>query len=142
MSQRKPPDLSWESFAQEQIRQAQSEGQFDNLPGFGQPIPDIDEPFDELWWIKAKMRREKLSLLPPGLQIRVDVERDLQRIWALPTESAVRREVAALNDRIRQANFAAAWGPPSTTMPLDVEEVLERWRQYQASHTDDSVHRG
>ncbi|HEX2644243.1 MAG TPA: DnaJ family domain-containing protein, partial [Thermoanaerobaculia bacterium] len=27
------------------IREAVEEGKFDNLPGIGQPIPDIDEPY-------------------------------------------------------------------------------------------------
>ncbi|HET6242100.1 MAG TPA: DUF1992 domain-containing protein, partial [Arthrobacter sp.] len=43
------------------IQQAIEEGQFDNLPGTGKPIPDIDEPYDPMWWVKQWVRREKLG---------------------------------------------------------------------------------
>lgn len=122
------PNETWESFADRLIREAYDAGEFAALPGFGQPIPGIDGPDDELWWIKEKLRREQLSLLPPSLQILVDVERGLERIWTLPNERSVRREVAKLNEKIRQANYASVSGPPSTQMPLDVDEVVEQWK--------------
>lgn len=56
---------AWTIVAEQLIRAAQDEGQFDNLPGFGQPIPDIDEPHDEFWWIKAKLKRERVSIASP-----------------------------------------------------------------------------
>lgn len=128
MTERKPPGMTWESFAEQKIREAQEAGEFDHLPGLGQPLSSLDEPDDELWWIKQKLRRERLSLLPPALQIRREVELFLQRLRALPSEAVVRREVQALNARIREVHFTSVWGPPNTTLPLEVESVLERWR--------------
>lgn len=43
------------------IREAMEEGKFDDLPGIGKPIPDIDEPYDPDWWVKKWMRRERIS---------------------------------------------------------------------------------
>jgi len=43
MTERKPPGVSWESWFEEQIRQAQEEGAFENLPGAGKPLPDLEE---------------------------------------------------------------------------------------------------
>ena len=126
---RKPPGISWNSYAEKLIREAQEEGKFDNLPGMGKPIPGLDGYDDELWWIKEKLRRERLSLLPPSLQIRADVSQALERIWKLPRVEAVRQEVALVNENIRQANLASQWGPPSTLLPLDVEEVIVEWRR-------------
>lgn len=58
-----------ELIADNRIRQAMEEGQFDDLPGLGRPIPDIDEPYDPEWWIKKWMRREKMaSELARGLK--------------------------------------------------------------------------
>ncbi len=128
MTQRKPPHKTWESFVEEQIREAQEAGEFDNLPGFGKPIPSLDQPYDEDGWIKDKLRRENLSALPPGLAIRVEVHKTLERIWRLRDEPAVRREVDALNIKIREAHFAALWGPPSTTMPFDPDDIVAQWR--------------
>jgi hypothetical protein len=128
LTERKPPDVTWESFVERQIREAQQAGEFDRLPGFGQPMADIDEPYDPMWWLKQKIRRENLSVMPPALQIRLDVERTLQDILRLQTESEVRRTIEELNLRIAQANLAAVWGPPSTTMPLDIERVVAEWQ--------------
>lgn len=50
-----------ELVAENRIRQAMEEGQFDNLPGLHQPIPDLDLPYDPDWWIKQWVRREVLS---------------------------------------------------------------------------------
>jgi hypothetical protein len=58
-----------ELIADNRIRQAMEEGEFDNLPGLGKPIPDIDEPYDPMWWVKKWMKREKLSTeLAQGLK--------------------------------------------------------------------------
>jgi hypothetical protein len=132
-SPRKTPDpgkpLAWHLLAEERIRAAQADGQFDNLPGLGQPIPGIDEPHDELWWVKAKLKREGLQSLPPALELRLDVERTLARVGNLTRESDVRREVAALNERIRKQSFGVTWGPPVDVQPLDLDEFLDQWRQ-------------
>lgn len=127
MTQRKPANVSWETFVERQIREAQEAGEFDNLPGFGKPMPELDEPDDDLWWIKNLLQQEKLSILPPSLEIHRTVERELKTTMRLPTEAQVRRAVARLNDQIRKANFAITWGPPSTIGPLDVDEIVGRW---------------
>jgi len=61
MTERKPPGVSFESWIDRQIREAMERGEFDNLPGAGKPIPDLDKATDELWWIRQKMRSEGLS---------------------------------------------------------------------------------
>jgi hypothetical protein len=124
--------LTWDRLAEERIQAAQAEGQFDNLPGFGKPIPGIDEPHDELWWVKDKLKREQISHVPPALAIRLDVEHTLAQIDKLPTESEARQAIAALNERIRKASFAVIWGPSVDVMPLDPDEIIVRWKSARA----------
>jgi hypothetical protein len=121
MTQKKPPNMSWESFVERQIREAQDSGEFDNLPGIGKPIAELDKPDDELWWVKNLLKRERLSILPPSLEILRTVERKLENIFRLRDEEQVRRAVGRLNEQIRKANFAITWGPASTIGPLDVD---------------------
>jgi len=125
----------WDSLAEDRIRAAQANGEFDNLPGFGKPIPGIDEPYDELWWVKDKLKREGLSSLPPALALRLDVEQTLARIQSLPAEHEVRRELAALNERIRKLSIGPLWGPPVDVVALDVEEAVSAWRTGRAGAT-------
>ena len=133
MTQRKPKDQTWESFAEEQIREAQESGEFDNLPGFGQPMPPDYDVQDEDWWLKRKLKRERLNVLPPALAIRLDVEQTLESLASISDERRVRQTIEALNERIRTAHFAAVWGPPNTTMPLDPDEIVNRWRNDQGA---------
>lgn len=123
---RKP--INWTSVAEDQIRQAQAAGEFDHLPGFGQPIPGIDEPYDENWWVKEKLRREQISALPPALEIARDKELSLAAIAKLDSGSEVHRKLAALNERIHRAHFSCSWGPSCSTLPVDVQEFVQQWR--------------
>lgn len=48
--------------AENKIRAAIEAGDFDNLPGFGKPSSIIDEPYDPHWWIRRKLRQERLVI--------------------------------------------------------------------------------
>lgn len=129
MTERKPPDVPFESWVERQIRVAQERGEFDNLPGAGQPIPHLGDD-DELWWVKNKLRREGLSteaLLPPSLQLRREVQRVPHTVADLPTESAVREVVADLNRRIA-AHLLAPSGPLVPVHTVDADEAVAAWR--------------
>ncbi len=127
-----PPALrrhigSWDALVEHRIREAQQAGQFDNLPGFGKPLPDLGDLNDENWWIRRKLHDEGVSVLPPSLAILKDIQDALARLEQLPSEMAVRRMVGELNERIRKAQFAAIDGPPTRAMPLDAEQIVARW---------------
>jgi hypothetical protein len=54
-------DRAIQVIAENKIRAAIDAGEFDNLPGFGQPAAIFDEPYDPHWWIRRKLRREQLA---------------------------------------------------------------------------------
>jgi DnaJ homologue, subfamily C, member 28, conserved domain len=128
MTARKPPGMTWETWIDRQIRQGMENGDFDNLPGHGQPLPDLDKFHDEMWWVCKKLQREQVSFLPPTLAIRKELDDTLEAVAAAGTEAEVRELVAGINARIRRVNATATTGPPSTVGPLDVERVVEQWR--------------
>ena len=128
MTERKPPGVSWETWIDRQIREARERGDFDNLPGRGKPIAGLTEYRDENWWIRGLVQREQIETLPPALKLKKDVEAAMAFISTLESETTVREVVAELNTRIRTMNRMAHEGPPSSQMPLDIEQVVERWR--------------
>lgn len=128
MTERKPAWMTMGSWVDTQIRDAQERGEFDGLPGHGKPLTGIDEPADELWWVKSWLRREKLSYLPPGLALRRDVEDFVAHLAGVPSEEELRSAAAELNQRIVTANATTITGPPSSLMPFDVERLVQRWR--------------
>ena len=133
MTQRKPPGTSWESWIESQIRVAMEEGDFDNLPGAGKPLPNIGQEYDPLWWVKQLTQREQISLLPPSLELLRKVERELATIEKLPDEATVRRRVAALNVEIAKVNATVVEGPPTRLGKLDVDQVVARWRRTRSA---------
>ena len=128
MTQKKPPGKPWESFIEQQIREAMEEGAFDNLQGKGQPLPDLGIERDPDWWAKKLIEREKVSLAPPALTLRREVEQALERLPQMRNEAEVRRRLDALNERIRKLNATIAEGPPTSLAPLDVEAIVLQWR--------------
>jgi hypothetical protein len=133
VTERKPPGVAWESWIDKQIREAMERGDFDDLPGKGKPLPDIDRPRDDAWWVRRKLRDEDISVLPPSMQVRNDLDIARKRIAASTDEAVVRSIVAEINEKIREVNRTVIAGPPTSLMPLDVERVVERWRADRAA---------
>ena len=131
MTERKPPGIGFQSWVERQVQEAMERGEFDNLPGAGKPIADLDKPHDELWWVKDKLRRENLSYLPATLALRKEAEDALATALRARSEAQVRRILAAINRKIVDGNRKAASGPPLNLMPFDVERVVAAWRERQ-----------
>src|SRR5262245_27259673 len=129
MTERKPPGTSWETWIEAQIRVAREQGAFDNLPGAGKPLPNLDQVHDPLWWVKQLIRREQISMLPPSLELLRKVEKELAALEKRHDEATVRRRVAALNVEIARLNATVMEGPPTRLGTLDVDKVVERWRR-------------
>ena len=119
----------WESAVEQEIRAAITRGEFDGLSGSGEPIDGLDEPHDELWWVKDKLRREELAVLPPSLAVRRDRDQLIANVHTLRTEAAVRAAAEELNERIRKVNRYGSSGPPTSLMPQDVDAIVARWRE-------------
>jgi hypothetical protein len=128
VTHRKPAELSFESWIEQQIQQAQRDGAFDDLPGKGWP-QRLDENADPNWWAKQLLRREQVDFLPPALALRRSVERALAALPALRDERRVRELLEGLDAEIRRFNSTATSGPPTTQPPLDVEELVAAWRR-------------
>ena len=128
MSARKPPGLGWETWIDRQVREATERGEFDDLPGAGKPIPNLDKPFDELWWVKDKLRAEGLTYMAPSVALRKEAYDARQAALGAGSEAEVRRIIEAVNEKIRDANRSGITGPPVMLVPYDVERIIGEWR--------------
>ncbi|MER6333871.1 DUF1992 domain-containing protein [Streptomyces sp. NPDC014983] len=130
MTERKPPGVPFESWVDKQIQDAQARGEFEQLPGVGEPLPaEIDSTYDELWWVKRKMAREGLAVLPPALALRKEAEDALAAAYAAPSERIARKIIEDVNVKIRDMMFKPPPGPPLGKKPYDVEEVVRERRR-------------
>ena len=105
MTEQKPPGVSWETWIDQLIRQAEAEGAFADNPFKGKPLPDLDRPYDPDWWIKQLVRREQITAVPPALEVL----------------------------RKPRVNSRVANGPPTTLAPLDADAIVAEWRRRSAS---------
>ncbi|WP_326601761.1 DUF1992 domain-containing protein [Streptomyces sp. NBC_01799] len=133
MTERKPAGVSFESWVDKQIREAEQRGDFSHLPGFGKPLPGIDRPYDETWWIKAKMQREGVSMLPPALALRKEAEDTRAAVSEARSEAEVRRMLTAVNEKIEAAIRRPPPGPLLNMRPFDIDAVVEEWRAERGS---------
>ncbi|MGW3953337.1 DnaJ family domain-containing protein [Streptomyces sp. NPDC004752] len=130
MTERKPPGVPFETWVDKQIRDAQGRGEFDRLTGAGRPLPqDVDATYDELWWVKRKMAREGLTLLPPALALRKEAEDALAAAHAAPSERIARKIITDVNVKIRDMMFKPPPGPPLGMKPYDVDQIVREWHR-------------
>ncbi|WP_326597016.1 J-domain-containing protein [Streptomyces sp. NBC_01803] len=134
MTERKPPGVTFESWIDKQIREAEERGDFADLPGTGRPLPHLDRPYDDLWWVRRKMADEGLTLLPPTLALRKEAEDALAAAARAGNEAEVRRIVTEINDKIGAALRRPMSGPPLNLVPYDVEKVVGEWREGHEGH--------
>jgi hypothetical protein len=131
MTERKPPGMSFTSWIDQQISEAQQRGAFDNLPGAGKPLPKRREADDGQAWLREYVRREGVSadeLLPTPLKLRRQIEALAEAVPGMSSEQEVRDVAGELNQRI------VAWrriplGPPIFVPLVNTEAMVTRWRE-------------
>lgn len=129
MSERKPIQQSFNSWVDELVAKAQREGAFDNLPGAGKPLKDLDKPYEEDWWLREFLEREQLSVTPEPIDLR-------RRIAALREEAAgcrderdARSRLVAMNALVARLNAIPQPDAAAPVAPVDVEEEVRAWRR-------------
>ena len=135
MTQRKPPNMSFDSWIDLQIREAKERGLLDALPGAGKPQASLADAADPLWWAKQLLKREDVSVLPPALEVKVRANKLREVLADFPSERALREAADALNAEIRRVNRSTTDGPPTTQAPLDIEELVAAWQAARASRS-------
>jgi hypothetical protein len=128
MTERKPREISFASWVDQQVSEAAERGAFDDLPGAGKPIPRRGGTDA---WLQDYLRREGVSgdeMLPTPLRLRKEIERLTETVQDLRSEDDVRKVVKGLNRRI------AEWrripdGPPVYVRLVDEEATVARWRE-------------
>ena len=117
-----------------QVKQAQERGEFDDLPGFGKPIPNLGTQHDPDWWVKQLIEREQITgVLPPALQLRADDAQLDEELDRISTERETRTALEDFNDRVRKARIQPLGGPPMITQERDVDDEVERWKARRAA---------
>jgi hypothetical protein len=136
MTERKPRGMTFTSWIDQQIADAEKRGVFDNLPGAGKPLelkPDADADYGQAW-MRDYARREGVSpdeFLPTPLRLRREIERLTESVGGLDSEDEVREVVGDINRRVLEWRRIPV-GPPVFVPLVNKEEMVDRWRAAQA----------
>ncbi|BBG05260.1 MULTISPECIES: DnaJ family domain-containing protein [Pseudonocardia] len=125
-------DPRFESPVDRAIREAVERGDFDDLPGKGQPLPGAGRtgPVEENWWVRGYLEREGLSgeaLLPPSVQLRKELDRIDDTVARFTDERRVREHVAEIDARVVD-HMRYPVGPRVPIHRPDADAVVARWR--------------
>jgi hypothetical protein len=136
MTERKPREITFASWIDRQISEAQERGAFDNLPGAGKPLPR--RAMDTDAWLRDKLDREGVpaeEMLPVPLRLRKEAERVSDTLAEHRSEHEVREVVRDLNRRILEWRRIPV-GPPVVLRLVDEEAMVTRWRELQPRPAD------
>src|SRR3954462_1274540 len=131
MTERKPPGMSFETWVDQQITQAQARGAFENLSAAGKPLPRRVREQTTYEWALEWARRENGNahgMLPAGPAPREGGGGPPEGVERLPSEDAVRGVVDEFNERV-----AAHWRRPADRADAvpgmaDLDALLGHWR--------------
>jgi hypothetical protein len=104
-----------------QIEEAMERGEFDRLPGAGQPLDTSDT--GPGWWSRRFLTRMRAS--EAAAEVARQVDRELGELWALADAAAVEARVAVLNARLAEANRGLA--PDQRVDLLMPAEIIATW---------------
>ena len=130
MTERKPPDMSFPSWIDQQIAEAEKRGAFDDLPGTGKPLPNLGAGDYGQVWLRDYLRREGVSseeFLPTPLKLRKQRERLAENVHHLRSEEEVRDAVRELNRLIVDARRNPE-GPAIFVPLVNQGEMVARWK--------------
>ncbi|MFX0537029.1 DUF1992 domain-containing protein [Ornithinimicrobium sp. Y1847] len=121
------------NWVDQQIEQAQRQGAFDDLPGAGKPLRDVDVATDPDWWVKGLIEREQLDLgdaMPGVMQLRREKAGFPGSLVGVVDEAVVRERLADFNERVladRRRPYGGTGSPPVVGR-VDIEEMVASWR--------------
>jgi hypothetical protein len=130
---RKPPQMSFTSWIDQQVADAERRGVFDDLPGAGKPLkqhPGAPDGDYGQAWLRDYARREGVpaeEMLPTPLRLRREIERLAETAGEFRSEQEVREAAADLNRRIVEWRRIPL-GPPVHVRLVNADDLVARWR--------------
>ena len=141
----------WESLVEKRIREAMEQGEFDNLPGKGQPVDTSENPFEDPELRMAHRLLRNAGFAPPWIEERKDIDSELEtamtvlarahRVYrqAAPDSDAAeaswqrclaefRVKVTTLNKRIQAYNLkvpAAVFQRPQIIADRELKKITD-----------------
>jgi hypothetical protein len=106
------PPLIPASLVERQILEAMERGEFDDLPGSGRPIEELERPYDPGWWARRWVRRERL--LDEARELRNEITAVERRLRAAGRDEEAAERLATAARELGRINRLL---PPEDRLP-------------------------
>lgn len=114
----------WESLVDQKIREAMKQGEFDDLPGKGQPIDLSENPFEDPDWRTAHRLLRNAGFAPSWIEERKDIDAELALARAeLARAGLVRRNA---RDTRHLSSAEARWDRSEASFRTKIAELNRR----------------
>jgi hypothetical protein len=128
--------MSFPTWVDQQIADAEERGVFDDLPGKGKPL-DLKPAGGDFGdaWIRDYARREGVKpdeFLPTPLRLRREIELLTEAVGGFRSEAEVREVAGDINRRIVEWRRIPV-GPPIHVRLVNVDDLVARWRAAQSA---------
>jgi len=101
----------FQKIAEKRIKEAQERGDFDDLPGHGEPINKI---------------LKNAGCLPPELQLRKDIRQMEDMLDNIPDEKEKYRQIKKINFKIMQLNMMGKGSPLMGETEIYYKKLLDK----------------
>ena len=123
--------MSFPSWIDQQIADAEQRGVFNDLPGKGKPLnlKPTGGDYGEAW-VRDYARREGVQpdeFLPTPLKLRREIEALTEEVGEFRSEEEVREVAADINRRIVEWRRIPV-GPPIHVRLVNADDLVARWR--------------
>jgi Domain of unknown function (DUF1992) len=128
--------MSFPTWIDQQIADAERRGVFDDLPGAGKPLnlkPAGGDYGDA--WVRDYARREGVQpeeFLPTPLRLRREIERLTEAVGGFRSEAEIREVAGEINRRIVEWRRIPV-GPPIHVRLVNADDLVARWRAAQSA---------
>ncbi|MEX2322271.1 MAG: DnaJ family domain-containing protein [Acidimicrobiia bacterium] len=109
-----PPVLS--DPVEQKIMEAMADGSWDDLPGMGRPLPDIDREYHPGWWAQRWVERQRKSI--DADELRRVIRDEVPRLRTMRDRTAARSRVDTLNRLVDEVNQGLSPGEQIPSVDL------------------------
>ena len=118
--------LVFQKIAEKKIREAQERGDFDHLPGEGEPVCiEDDSNVPEELRLAYKILKNA-DCLPPELQLRKDILQMEDMLDSIPDEKEKYRQIKRINFKIMQLNMMGKGSPLMEQNEIYYRKLLDK----------------
>jgi len=112
---------------EQRIKEAQEKGQFDNLPGRGEPLALEDDRYIPEDLRMAYKILKNADCLPPELELKKEIRQMEDMLENIPDEKEKYRQIKKINFKIMQLNIMGHKSPLFEEKELYYKKLVERF---------------